>query len=495
MRRIFLGLLLISSMSLSAQTSYDLDALRYSQWDVNGTARVMGVGGAFGSVGADIGSITINPAGLGLFRSSELVLSPSIMVTQSETEYITDPQTTGEFNTSNSQRFYFNNLGGVFSRINKDSKEKLKGYNFALGYNRMNHFTNKLKFENQNGFSSLTNAYINSVNGLPGSSVTFDNVFHEAVLAYNTNIIQEFDTSGNYITPILLPVQQEGLWKEKGSTDMAFIALAVNVDNKYYFGGSFNFPFVRYEREYDYIETDELNTSIGFESFHFRQEYTAEGNGFNANFGVIAKPVSFMRIGASVSTPSYFSFTESTSSTMVSNFDTSRFESDYNQSFDYLLRLPWRFSSGVSFFIKKTAFVSFDYEMVGQSSSKYDFGAVNESFNNSLNSAIDTNYRNNSTFRIGAEYVFKTIRFRAGYAYTLSPFAFELSDEINFSRKSFTAGLGYKKEKFSIDAAYVRSIQNEFYVPYFLEAGVFPVSVNRIVKNNVVLTAAYRFSN
>lgn len=41
------------------------------------TARVAGMAGAFTSLGGDLASISINPAGLGMFRSSVLSLSPS----------------------------------------------------------------------------------------------------------------------------------------------------------------------------------------------------------------------------------------------------------------------------------------------------------------------------------------------------------------------------------------------------------------------------------
>ena len=41
-----------------------------------GTARVMGMGGAFTSLGADLSSMSINPAGLGMYRRNEFSLTP-----------------------------------------------------------------------------------------------------------------------------------------------------------------------------------------------------------------------------------------------------------------------------------------------------------------------------------------------------------------------------------------------------------------------------------
>src|SRR5674536_391977 len=54
------------------------DALRYSQSFYGGTARFMSMGGAFTALGGDISSLSQNPAGLGVFRSSEITLTPQL---------------------------------------------------------------------------------------------------------------------------------------------------------------------------------------------------------------------------------------------------------------------------------------------------------------------------------------------------------------------------------------------------------------------------------
>ena len=47
-----------------------------SQTQPFGTARSMAMGGAFVSLGADLSSMSINPAGLGMYQHNELVLTP-----------------------------------------------------------------------------------------------------------------------------------------------------------------------------------------------------------------------------------------------------------------------------------------------------------------------------------------------------------------------------------------------------------------------------------
>ncbi len=52
------------------------DALRNSWFTQNGTARNVAAGGVMGSLGGDITANNVNPAGLGLFKTNEFVLSP-----------------------------------------------------------------------------------------------------------------------------------------------------------------------------------------------------------------------------------------------------------------------------------------------------------------------------------------------------------------------------------------------------------------------------------
>ena len=65
---------IIIIFTASAQTPDD--ALRTAWFTQNGTARNMAVGGVMGSLGGDITANHINPAGIGLYKTKELVLSP-----------------------------------------------------------------------------------------------------------------------------------------------------------------------------------------------------------------------------------------------------------------------------------------------------------------------------------------------------------------------------------------------------------------------------------
>ncbi len=65
---ISLGILGMVTIPMTAQETYQ-DTKMVNN-DLNGTARYVGMGGAMEALGADISTISSNPAGIGLFRRS-----------------------------------------------------------------------------------------------------------------------------------------------------------------------------------------------------------------------------------------------------------------------------------------------------------------------------------------------------------------------------------------------------------------------------------------
>ena len=92
-----------------ASAQDESDALRYSNLAPQGTARSMGFGGALGAIGGDFTSLSINPAGIGVYRSSELTFTPSLKLNGTSSTY------TGAAMDDNATRFNINNLGVVFT--------------------------------------------------------------------------------------------------------------------------------------------------------------------------------------------------------------------------------------------------------------------------------------------------------------------------------------------------------------------------------------------
>lgn len=67
----FFAAALLIAMSVNAQETYQNAKL--TTQDLNGTARYIGMGGALEALGADVSTISSNPAGIGLFVTIILV--------------------------------------------------------------------------------------------------------------------------------------------------------------------------------------------------------------------------------------------------------------------------------------------------------------------------------------------------------------------------------------------------------------------------------------
>ena len=81
------GAVLVSASAM-AQTPSPEAMLKLSQYNYSfGTARSAALGGAFTSLGADLASMAINPAGLGMYQSSDVGFSPSVTSSTMKSNY------------------------------------------------------------------------------------------------------------------------------------------------------------------------------------------------------------------------------------------------------------------------------------------------------------------------------------------------------------------------------------------------------------------------
>ena len=81
---------------LNAQT--DIDALRYSTTQNWGTARNIGTGGIFGTIGGDMSCMSSNPAGLARFTSNEFTISPAFIFGNNNVDYFNNKTSDNKFN-------------------------------------------------------------------------------------------------------------------------------------------------------------------------------------------------------------------------------------------------------------------------------------------------------------------------------------------------------------------------------------------------------------
>ncbi|MBT6766360.1 MAG: hydrocarbon degradation protein, partial [Prolixibacteraceae bacterium] len=121
------------------------DALRYSNLQIQGTARSGGMGNAFGALGGDFTSVSINPAGIGLYRSGELSLTPTFGQTQVESNYL------GSMRSDSKYNFAFNNISYVSTiQTQNRSETGIISVNVGIGFNRLKDFNSTMVVEGDN---------------------------------------------------------------------------------------------------------------------------------------------------------------------------------------------------------------------------------------------------------------------------------------------------------------------------------------------------------
>src|SRR6185295_5796003 len=154
-----------------SQAQSDEDALRYSQLSFGGTARFMGLSGAFGALGGDFGSLSENPAGIGLYRNSEFSLSPAVTGIHVQSNYISN------VSTGDAYKFNLGSIGLVISSdlTKSDPNNKWKRLNFGFGINRLNDYNSSAYFSGYNNSNSLVDYYAEQANqggGVAPSQIT-----------------------------------------------------------------------------------------------------------------------------------------------------------------------------------------------------------------------------------------------------------------------------------------------------------------------------------
>ena len=152
----------VSAKNVNAQN--EVDALRYSQLGfLGGTARSAGMAGAFGALGGDFSTLSTNPAGIGIYRQSELTFTPSFF-NQSTASNMSG----GSSIQDSKPDFNFGNIGMVASRYNAD-RSGWKGFSFGFGYNRTNDFNNNIDMQSGvNNRGSLLDSYLADANNNVG---------------------------------------------------------------------------------------------------------------------------------------------------------------------------------------------------------------------------------------------------------------------------------------------------------------------------------------
>ncbi len=482
MKKISIILVAIITFSFSSIGQTEVDALRYSQLTFGGTARYMSTGGAFGALGADFSVLSMNPAGIGLYKKSEMTFTPSLFTSKTESIFNNNPGEDSKYN------FNFSNFGLVFAfDADNGQSSEWKNVQFGFGVNRINNFNNRTIISGDNTKTSLMDDYILKANGTASDDL---NPF-DTELAWDTYLL---DPSSNGTNNYLSRVPMGGVKQTKeitswGSMNEMVFSFGGNYNDKLYLGATMGVPHLRYYEESVYTEEDVTDTISGFKSFTVYDNLETKGSGFNFKFGMIYRINDWVRIGAAVHTPTFYTMHDNYSKKITSNLDTGNYEAESPQGvYDYQLTTPMRAIGSIAFIIGKRGLISADYEFIDYSTARLR-SEENQSMNafSEVNSKINSIYTTANNIRVGAEWNLAPIKIRGGYALYGNPFKSGINDGTS---TSYTVGFGFREKEYFLDFAYVYSIYSE---DYYLYPSVGTSTQLDRTTNNFLMTLGFKF--
>lgn len=441
-----------------AQT--EVDVLRYSRTDFGGTARTMGLGGANVALGGDASSIHSNPAGLGLFRRSEISVSAGINFNEvNSTVYGSEAMNTR--NNLNIPSFT-----AVFSNRKADEEEgDWRGGSFGISFTRLNNFNRNIFYAGtapENGMRFGEYAAQRANVDLQQGRQLVPNSLQE--LAYETYLIDQDDLG--YFSPNLSVTNpfQETIQSEGAQNQWDF-SYGASYRDKIFIGASLGLTTLRYKQIRTYQETAPASD---ISDLTLRDELLTEGSGINLKVGAIFRPSDAFRLGVSFQTPTWHTLNDSYSTSLGVNFtDAPEDGASMNQyrttdlgEYEYSLTTPLRANGGAAFFFGKNGFITADVEYVDYSVGRlnaddYAFQEENRLTKNLYQSALN--------YRIGGEARLDVFRVRAGYGLYGDPFK---DSDVDQRKTYVTGGIGLRQANYFIDAALVFSKYNSVYSPY-----------------------------
>jgi len=517
MRKISFWVAIFSTIgSVFAQNQNDV--LRYSQNFYSGTSRFVSMGGAFGALGGDLSSLSTNPAGVGVYQRTEMSFSPNVNYTQSTSQFSHD----NNIKTDNSYNFNLNNIGMVAAYSSDDTKGWV-GAGFGFTYNRMNDFANNMSISGKNTESSMLDYFKDMAWGN-----TTDQLWeYREKLAFDAYLIDLKPGTDKEYDNALFPSSEQGVKRNDpinitqiktiesrgGMGEYAF-SFGANYSHMLYLGATLGIQNVKYTENSYYTEKNHNFTDDNYslDYFTFTENLNTRGTGLNMKFGLIVKPLQWVRIGAALHTPTFYSLTDEYNTKIESRLSYFDAEDGFNPDFEgihsytwtpvdnqkndldanifeYQVSSPMKSLLSAGFVIGKIGMVGLDFEMVDYASMRI---SSDDSDFSDVNDAIQNNYKTTSNIRLGGEIRFAQVfSGRLGASYYGSPYK---DTSRKGERTSLSGGLGINSGSFYIDFAYVYTMySNKTYLYDVLETEKEVSSTNDIDTRRFMFTMGVRF--
>jgi hypothetical protein len=504
-----------------------------------GTARSMAMGNAFTSLGADMVSASLNPAGIGMYVDSDVSISPMLQFSKSPTKG-SDPFNTSEFKDSTT-KFGLASAGGVFTAYRGTGA--LTNLNIGFVYNRIADFNRSyMNASYDNPYtSSMANVFctLSNIDGLTTGSdgrMDFGNdpYYWGAVLAYKNGLTNK-DDMGWYIDRIGegALIDQYSAVESSGSIGEYALTIGFNFTDRFYLGATLGIQSVNLQRKVFYGENylypegrpngDYMPYQLDY--MNYMQKTRISGSGVNFKLGMTWRPIDWLRIGVAYHTPTYYAlsmryYADMWSETLSAGSNPDGYDIGYDgymydsvesplwedegpNSWDF--RSPSRLLVGASFTIARRVLLSVDYERSWYQTIRLQSSPIQ---NLSYTDTMKDLFKGGNTLRVGAEAnVLPFLAVRAGYIWSGSTLRNDYKDVITTHplitrQSSITAGIGIKfSSMVYLDLAYqYNSSTYSNYLTFYaidsvdsaqnIESRIFNTSTTRHI---AVATLGFRF--
>lgn len=461
MKRIFSAALLFVVLSNTIYAQALSDAVRYTDEDVYGSARIMALGGAFTALGGDPGSVALNPAGSAVANYSSFAITPGFNIA------LANPGST---------KFQFD-IPNVSANFAWDTHQLrgVKRISFSINSTTTALYGYDYSYRGRNEKTSLSNYMAAYADGLTVAQLKDPDVYDKGIVpwpvltawksamidpdlspsdpAYSSNK-HYWGMSQNMWSRMSGPVNESYDKTTGGYKRDIAISAAFDVADVLYAGATFGISNIRYSAD-ETVGEEAVDRSIftvsRFKSATYNNNDRVRANGIYGQFGVIVVPVKYFRFGVSYKTPTRYTVRE--------NFEcygksVRRYGSDIydtpstyttetaNDSYVFVAPGVWNF--GVAGVIANRLVLSVDYTLrdyrngcfksLGGKTYEYDGDEEYPGVNRLIKSELA--YRH--TIKAGAE--IKLGRFisgRLGYNYIIEP-----------RQMDFCCGLGYDSQSF-----------------------------------------------
>jgi hypothetical protein len=436
--------------------------------------------------------LSVNPAGVAVFRSSEFSFTPGITFAAASAKYL------DEKTAKSNVRVGIDNIGWV-SAFNTQNTRGVVGINLGIGFNKLQNNTQRFSAGGRTGNTSFPRALALGLSGVPHNAFN-DDASNTEWLAMETGLIQYVaNQDGEYIgaTEDFGPnnsiyqmgeVNQSYYRDQSGHVGEYVFNFGLNVSHKFYFGLTFGLQDISndfYEEYHENAVDYSLFSATEFRKLSHENSVYTTGWGCNLKAGVIVRPVAGLRLGAYIHTPTWMSLRNTWSQSMSAIFEREQNTKAIDGHYDYRITTPMRWGAGVAYTFGAVALVSVDYEGVNYgSTAMYEYDGSEGSFKPD-NKQLQNDCRTAANIRVGAEYKISDYAVRAGYAYYQNPQKNYKATQIG------SVGFGYRGRFFSMDAAYSFAPGlKENIVMY--SGNPYEMSINRF-HGKLILTFGFRF--